>query len=52
MDILTLISISMHADFLGALVGLCGGIILIPLLTLLGVPIKHAIATLSSHYSC
>ncbi|MEN2974952.1 MAG: sulfite exporter TauE/SafE family protein [Candidatus Caldarchaeales archaeon] len=45
MDVLTLILISLPAGFLGALVGLGGGIILIPLMTQLGVPIKYAIAS-------
>lgn len=44
MDVLTLILVSVPAGFLGALVGLGGGVILIPLLTMIGVPIKYAIA--------
>ncbi len=43
-DILTLIVLSFVTGLLGALTGLGGGSIIIPLLTLLGVPIKYAIA--------
>jgi len=39
-----LFAISFPAGILGALTGIGGGIVLIPVLTLLGVPIKYAIA--------
>ncbi len=43
-DILTLILLSLAAGFLGSLIGLGGGSIMIPLLVILGVPVKYAIA--------
>jgi uncharacterized membrane protein YfcA len=43
-DIITVMVISMFAGFLGSLVGLGGGTIVIPILTFLGVPLKYAIA--------
>lgn len=45
MDVLTLILISIPSGLLGAVAGLGGGIILIPVLDMLGVPIKYAIAS-------
>lgn len=44
MDVLTLMLISLPAGLLGAILGIGGGIIIVPLLTLFGVPIKYAIA--------
>lgn len=43
-DLVLLMILSFITGLLGALTGLGGGSIIIPLLTLLGVPIKHAIA--------
>ncbi len=45
MDVLTLILISIPSGILGAIAGLGGGVILIPLLVTMGVPIKYAIAS-------
>lgn len=45
MDILSLLLISIPCGFLGAIAGLGGGIILIPILVALGVPVKYAIAS-------
>ena len=45
MDILSLLLISIPCGFLGAIAGLGGGIILIPILAGLGVPVKYAIAS-------
>lgn len=45
MDALSLILISIPSGLLGAIAGLGGGIILIPVLVMLGVPIKYAIAS-------
>lgn len=44
LDIITVMIVSMFAGFLGALTGLGGGSIVIPVLTFLGVPLKYAIA--------
>ncbi|MEM3832226.1 MAG: sulfite exporter TauE/SafE family protein [Thermoprotei archaeon] len=44
LDVITVMLISLFAGFLGALTGLGGGAIVIPVLTLLGVPLKYAIA--------
>ncbi len=43
-DILLVLLISIPTGFLGALTGLGGGSIMIPILVLLGVPLKYAIA--------
>jgi len=43
-DIITVLLISVFAGLLGSLAGLGGGVIMIPALTLLGVPVKYAIA--------
>jgi uncharacterized membrane protein YfcA len=43
-DFLSLLAISFTAGILGAMTGIGGGIVLIPVLTLIGVPIKYAIA--------
>lgn len=43
-DILTVLLTSIAAGLLGSLVGLGGGVITIPVLVLLGVPVKYAIA--------
>lgn len=43
-DFLSLLGISLTAGILGAMTGIGGGIVLIPVLTLIGVPIKYAIA--------
>jgi len=44
LDAITVMLTSMFAGFLGSLIGLGGGTIVIPILTLLGVPLKQAIA--------
>jgi len=44
LNIITIVVLSFITGILGALTGLGGGSIMIPLLTLLGVPIKHAVA--------
>ena len=44
MDILIVLFLSFPAGLIGALTGLGGGSIMIPLLVLLGVPVKYAIA--------
>ena len=41
-ELLFLVSIA--AGFIGAMSGMGGGVVLIPILTLLGMDIKHAIA--------
>jgi uncharacterized protein len=43
-DIITIFLISIPAGFIGSLIGLGGGSIMIPLLVYLGVPVKYAIA--------
>ncbi|MCL7382911.1 MAG: sulfite exporter TauE/SafE family protein [Thaumarchaeota archaeon] len=45
MDILTLILVSIPSGILGAIAGLGGGVILVPALVVMGVPIKYAIAS-------
>jgi uncharacterized protein len=42
--IITIFLISIPAGFIGSLIGLGGGSIMIPLLVYLGVPVKYAIA--------
>jgi uncharacterized membrane protein YfcA len=44
MSFIALLGVSVVAGFVGAMSGMGGGIVLIPALTLLGIPIKHAIA--------
>ncbi|MGB9728697.1 MAG: sulfite exporter TauE/SafE family protein [Thermoprotei archaeon] len=44
LDIITVMLVSLFAGFLGALTGLGGGTIVIPVLTFLDVPLKYAIA--------
>ena len=44
LDVVVVMLTSMFAGFLGSLIGLGGGAIVIPILTLLGVPLKQAIA--------
>jgi uncharacterized membrane protein YfcA len=44
LDVATIVLTSAFAGFLGSLIGLGGGAIIIPILTLLGVPLKQAIA--------
>jgi len=43
-EVITLVLLSVIAGFVGALLGLGGGVIVIPVLVALGVPIKYAIA--------
>ncbi|MDA4128630.1 MAG: sulfite exporter TauE/SafE family protein [Thaumarchaeota archaeon] len=43
-DVLTVLLASVAAGLLGSLVGLGGGVVMIPILVLLGVPVKYAIA--------
>lgn len=43
-DVITVLLISIFVGLLGSLVGLGGGVIMIPVLTFLGVPVKFAIA--------
>jgi uncharacterized protein len=43
-DIISIFLISIPAGFIGSLIGLGGGSIMIPLLVFLGVPVKYAIA--------
>ncbi len=43
-DVITVLLISILVGLLGSLVGLGGGVIMIPVLTFLGVPVKYAIA--------
>jgi uncharacterized membrane protein YfcA len=43
-DVLTVLLTSISAGLIGSLVGLGGGVITIPVLVLLGVPVKYAIA--------
>ena len=43
-DIVTLLRISIIVGFLGALTGLGGASILIPILVFFGIPVKEAIA--------
>jgi len=45
MDILTLILVSIPPGILGAIAGLGGGVILVPALVMIGVPVKYAIAS-------
>jgi len=44
MSFAALLAVSVVAGFVGAMSGMGGGVVLIPALTLLGIPIKHAIA--------
>ena len=44
MDVVTIVLTSAFAGFLGSLIGLGGGAIVIPILSILGVPLKQAIA--------
>ncbi len=44
LDVVTIVLTSVVAGLLGSLTGLGGGMVVIPILTLLGVPLKHAIA--------
>ncbi len=43
-DVITVLLISIFAGLLGSLVGLGGGVIMIPALIFLGIPVKYAIA--------
>jgi len=44
LDVVTIVLTSAFAGFLGSLIGLGGGAIVIPILSILGVPLKQAIA--------